>query len=408
MKTTYLLSLLSVISCASYAQVDTTNANAKSQIDTTINLDLLRSPISPASNLLGISPNEIQRPTDVKAFMVSVQNASQGFSAVPSSFGVDIAPYWFAKKASTFLEQTSKDNRFLKSFLLSVAVRNYQSKAKVDSTTQVGIGFRVSLKRGEYNRKDVLSIYKAFEDFTTLRDGKQAGDLKYQKAKKMRDSLATMEKEELVKFAQGLSRDSTNYKSIKSQRLVQDSLIAQRNQDIVDILVKEKSDIVKTFIDAKPVRTGFKLDLAGGLAWDFTDTKFNNGKVFKAGTWLTGGWELNSGHAFLFILRYLYNPVKVFADDKGVLKSKAVSTYDGGVRYNFQAKDNPFSISTEFLYRGVAAKELDNTWRAVLNANYEVSKNTILTLSLGRDFDKTFKKDGNVIAFLNFVKAFGF
>jgi hypothetical protein len=396
----YLTSIFLLIASFAYSQADTTEA----QIDTTINLNLLRAPASPASNLLGISPNEIQRPTDVKAFMLSVQNASQGFSSVPSSFGVDIAPYWFARKKYTFTEQTSRSKKILQSLVVSFAVRNYQSKSKVDSTTQVGVGLKFSLLRGVYEIEGIRKLAKNISNFSLALDAKEAKDESYKKLIKERDTLANQLADEIRTNGDNTPKAINLKRQIDKQELA----LSDRVKVLIDAVLKESEEI-KTFIEKQRiVRIGWKLDIAGGAAWDFSETKFNNGKVFKAGIWLTGGWESKSGHAFLGILRYLNNPDKVFADDKGVLKGKTVNTYDYGFRYNFQASGSPFAINAELIYRGVAAKEIDNSYRVVLNANYEVSKNTILTLSLGRDFDKTFKKDGNVIAFLNFVKGFGF
>src|ERR1043165_5047307 len=73
---------------------------AQTEIDTTIKVDLLRAPISPASNLLGFASSDIDRPTDVSAFMFSLLSAAGSFSKLPSSYAVDIAPYWFFKSSN--------------------------------------------------------------------------------------------------------------------------------------------------------------------------------------------------------------------------------------------------------------------------------------------------------------------
>ena len=52
-------------------------------IDTTIKVDLLKAPSSPASNLLGIAPSDIEKPTDVSAFMLSLQSATNSFIKLP-------------------------------------------------------------------------------------------------------------------------------------------------------------------------------------------------------------------------------------------------------------------------------------------------------------------------------------
>ncbi|WP_315820491.1 hypothetical protein [Paraflavitalea speifideaquila] len=61
-------------------------------IDTTINLDLLKSPVSPAFNMLGIGTSAIERYTDFNAFRVSIQNATKNFTTIPNSYAFEIAP----------------------------------------------------------------------------------------------------------------------------------------------------------------------------------------------------------------------------------------------------------------------------------------------------------------------------
>jgi hypothetical protein len=398
MKKLYTIVLLLPICLVAYSQ----DHNTSSGIDTTINLNLLRAPSSPASNLLGIASNEIQRPTDVKAFMLSIQNASQGFSAIPSSFSVDIAPYWFAKKNYSFSNQTRDRNQILQSLVASFAVRNFENRAKVDSTTQIGLGLRFSLLRGSYDIDGIRALAGNISDFGSALDAREQSDKTYQQLVAERDKLAQELADEIR--ANG---ESAKTVGLAKEIAAKESALSDRVKELIDVVLKE-SEQIKAFVEKQRiVRIGWKLDVAGGIAFDFPETKFDNAKILKGGLWITGGYEWKSGHSFFGILRYLNNPDKVLADDKGGLEGKSINTYDGGLRYNFQASGSAFSVNTEFIYRGVSSKVLDDSFRAVVNANYDVGRNTILTLSLGRDFDKTFKKDGSVIAFLNFIKGFG-
>jgi len=53
---------------------------AQVTVDSTIRLDLLKSPASPAFNILGIAQSDIERPADLNAFALSIQNATNNFS----------------------------------------------------------------------------------------------------------------------------------------------------------------------------------------------------------------------------------------------------------------------------------------------------------------------------------------
>jgi hypothetical protein len=369
-----------------------------SKIDTTISLNLLRAPLSPASSLLGISPNEIQRPTEVKSFMLSLQNAMQNITTLPSSFAIDVAPYWFGKDKIS--QQLSERQSIFKTLVLSIAAKNLQTKAKIDSTTQIGIGFKISLLTGTFDRADVIKLNGFFEDYANEFTKTEKSDKTYMAITSKIDSIG----KRLVRIRDNAPMDELQKLAIQIDSL--SNLKTQRIEQLSVSFLKERKGNVKDFLATKPIRTGVKLDVAGGLVWDFPETKFDNAKVLKSSVWLTGGYEHKNGFAVLGIVRYQFNPDKRFADEKGILKTKSVSTLDGGVRLNFQTEDSPFVISSEYIYRSIIGENL-RSWRWVMNASYEVSSNTILTLSLGRDFDKTFKSDGNLIAALNLVKGFG-
>lgn len=75
---------------------------------------------------------------------------------------------------------------------------------------------------------------------------------------------------------------------------------------------------------------------------------------------------------------------------------------------HYQGKDGKFLFGGEIIYRSVLNPQgVAPAWRYIVNCDYQVKKNTHLTLTLGRDFDGTFNKDGNLIAALNLVFGLG-
>ncbi len=372
----------------------------QAQTDSTkINLDLLRGPVSPASNLLGISPNDIQRPTDIKGFMLSLQNASQNFSTLPSTFAVDVAPFWLSKQGKYLTSTRDVKNTFGKTLVFSVAVRNYQSKAKIDSTTQIGLGLRFSIYReNKFRQKIIKQIYESIQFKGSLLDSAQKYNKEYQRLESQKDSVNKL---------LAVTVDSTEKVALRKKHIEITSMESIITNNIITTdSLKFLSNVIKAE-NTKLIRIGWKIDFAGGISWNIPETKFDNAQIHKVGAWLTGGYEGENGHSLFAIARWLYNPDKIFADDKGVIKNKSVNTFDIGVKYNYQMYESPLNLSFEFVHRGVASTEIENTWRATFNASYEIDKNMILTLALGRDYDKTMKKDGNVIALLNLVKGFG-
>src|SRR5688572_22312382 len=76
----FLLALGSVVSAQAVGSRDTLLA--------------LRTPISPVFALMGISPVSIERPTTPRAFALDLLSKSQNLSALPESYGVEVAPFW--------------------------------------------------------------------------------------------------------------------------------------------------------------------------------------------------------------------------------------------------------------------------------------------------------------------------
>ena len=286
-------------------------STSKSQpIDTTINLNLLRGPASPAANLLGISPNDIQRPADVTGFAVSLQNATQGFSALPNNFAVDVAPYWTTGKKGrnlSFKEFNSNKNSIAQTFVLSAGLNSLKRKNNTDSTLQAGLGFRFSIFRGKFDDTELNILAK------DLRDDRQRRLEELEKIESQNQAKID-EIEKMLELLNDLS-DKPNKSSADSLQLTLLPVAKAQRQALFDSFEAQARDKVKAqlekekkTIENKPLqRFGGKLDLAGGLAWDFPSIKFDSAQVLKAGLWVTGGAEYKDGCSFLGIIRYLYN-----------------------------------------------------------------------------------------------------
>ncbi|HEX8333177.1 MAG TPA: hypothetical protein VF622_11165 [Segetibacter sp.] len=382
------------------------------QIDTTIKLDLLKAPVSPAFNLLGIASNEVERPTDVTSFALSLQNASNNFSAIPKSYAIEIAPFLLGTKKFILNDFDKKENVFKQSFLLSGGFthKGPEGKEEVDSlkTVKLGMGTKFSIirpkwsqdTRSKYNnlieaQKQVLQDYKRFE--------------KHNKNYALWLSKRMERKEvELNKNLDATTR-SQRIAALKIEIAGLDSLINLDANDKLRISSEAFQQTKEIASNFKAERKGLFLDFSGGFALDFPANQFTKGRAYKAGTWLTGGYESgNKGITSMFILRYLYNPETIFADPNNLLKSENYSTFDAGGRILFNADRGKLTFSTEGIYRSILkSDQLEPSWRFVLNTEYSIGMNRVLTFSFGRDFDGTISKGGNLIAAINFITGFG-
>lgn len=375
---------------------------AQEVIDST-SVDQLNAPSNPAFNLMGISPSTIDRPTDLSAFRLSIQNASTSFTKIPSNYAVEFSPAaLFSVKNQTLqkFNSTKPKDYLWQTLSLSIGITqsNLADKETGDSTsyTKLGFGLKVSLIRPKWNDSTSVYVNRLY--------AMQAEELK-----KYESSVDSVYKNDPVlhQLELSLKQANGNADSINARvkRLgdYRQSLVKKLFVAVNTVRIKEQASKLKIS------RSGCFLDFATGLALDFPDTRFNNSMVSKAGAWLTGGYESGaSGLSILGIARYLFQPDKIFADATGKLGSKNISTFDAGARLAFTGLEGKFTAGAEALYRSVLNKNtIDPSWRLVFNAEYSVGKNQKITLALGRNFDGTITKSGNLIAALNFIRGFG-
>ena len=389
-------------------------------------LDLLRAPISPASNLLGFAQSEIDKPTDVSDFMASIQSATNAYTTLPSNYAIDLAPFWLLRNkvnmgdiSTVGLEKSSGKNVLKQTLVLSIAIKNPDSIAAGfnHNSTYAGLGFRFSIYRGDY-------------DFTTKQKLHQIAELQKlklsfidKKADSIYDNLPT-EINELKETRKRIFADfDSNDESADNIALGELLYKKQSKLDsIISIKIEElfnsgqKSEDSKTIDDKikklasefQLARVGFSWEVSGGVSNEFRQKNFNNSKLYNAGLWTTLGYTWEKSGALLGILRYLYNPDKIFALDDLTNEVKNISTFDTGLRYIVGGPQSKFNGSLEAVYRSVLNKDTyDSSWRLMLNLDYAVLKNQKLTFSFGRNYDGTTNDDNNLIATLGTVFGFG-
>lgn len=392
---------------------------AQSTIDTTIKVDLLNAPASPASNLLGIAPSDIDKPTDVSAFMLSLQSASNSFTRLPSNYAIDIAPYWLFKNSKKgdittegFRKSGGKD--VLKQTLVfSFAIRSPDSTettALHAGSVYGGFGFKFSILRGKYDNSTIEALDKI----------KELQDLRLEILEDMLTDLQENNNQELadlkkkrIEMLKGKSADSIKIIKASEAYIALNKAINEKAAEVIKPASTEKLDDLEKRIQViasefQTFRTGFTWDVAGGVSTEFRNRTFNNSKIYNAGVWTTIGYTDTTYGAGLFILRLLHNPDQVFAKDNMINEMGNITTFDAGLRYIYAKPQSKFSASVEAIYRSILSSNTINpSWRLVFNADYKILANQKLTFSIGRNFDGVLTKNGNLIAALTFLKGFG-
>jgi hypothetical protein len=86
----------------------------------------------------------------------------------------------------------------------------------------------------------------------------------------------------------------------------------------------------------------------------------------------------------------------------------AYHSFDYGTRLLYDSPGDKFTFGGEFIYRNIANNPaIKSSWRYALSTDYQIGKNQLLSFNIGRDFDGTVNKGGNLLAALNFIVGFG-
>lgn len=351
-------------------------------------LNLLEAPSSPAFVLMGIEPATVEKPTNLTDLSLVVNNATQGFTALPQNFALQFSPYWLLRdngKRLTYQQYNSNRVADILPQTLQISLGVAQPEIlALAGATKLGAGVKFSLLRG------------------TL-------DTAVTQALAARQRAANLENATLTARILELTR--TKYGGVVPNPTTNPVGFAAYQQDIdnLEALVREEPLVRATRLRAMQRlaevpfgRYGWKLDVAGGLALDFPDQRFNNSRVDRWGVWLTGGYELPRGHwSVLGVARLLTSP------SSAELTPRQTS-FDAGARviYNKLLRQKG-ALSIEYAHRAVTNGTAESSDRYVFNVEYPFLPNQLLTLSLGRNFDGSSLQEGNLIAALNLVFGLG-
>lgn len=375
-------------------------------------LDLLKAPASPASNMLGIATEEVQRPTDVTAFMASLRQATDDFSALPVNYAADFAPYWLCRKGDqgTATERVLRKDklgagegstaweRFAQSVVVSTAVAGLGTADGEDPRdTKAGFGLKMSLITPEANTGTVDAL-------NDIRAGlRKMGEVDALQVQQRLDADAEyLAYQQLMTAAAAGSPEKAVYvaKMVERRAAMEEEI--EREWDAAEV-----ARLSKLGEDFEIEREGAFLDLSTGLAIEFVDRDFGNGQFRQGGLWLTGGYTL-PGFTATGMGRLLFEaPVTVALSDS-TSRSDNVKDLDLGANIAFDKNGRPFTFSLEWLLRMKwTGEETTDTWRLVANASYSFQENKAITFSFGRNFDGTTTQGGNLVAALNLLLGFG-
>lgn len=395
-------------------------AQISQEVDTTLTIDMMVIPNSPAFTLLGISPNSVDKPTTPTDFAFSVINAANSLSGIPKNYAIEIAPVpLLLQKKKTYNQFSNKEHKLMNTLGQTFTISaGFSSSDTVNTTrpgfirTRSGIGFKVSLLRGKVDTAfdDYKnSIQKVRKELDRIHSGSVRWKDSLEKSDLIYMLLDAERKKIMAQFSAPSLSDSVRIFRSDSLRSALDAIHESLHARIEVVklqMAKQQMDkaaaLKKEIEKIKFKRYGLMLDLAGGLVLGFRNDDFQNSIVQQYAFWMNGGYSMKKGFDFVLLARYNTNVGGLIGKDG---KPKELNSFDTGAKIEYTSRDKRFTIGGEAVMRTLS----DTTvYRYTFNAGYQVKTNQALTLSVGKNFanDKV-NLGGTLIAALNYIIEFG-
>jgi len=348
----------------------------------------LRTPTSPAFVLLGITPTTVERPTTPRAVATSfLSHFTEGGGAIlPRQFALEVGPYWLWSHPRLTIEDYmgaggSLGNKLGTSLqrTLSIAVAaadsSFQSPGPVSRDTSIfrlAASVRASPFRGRVADTNCVA---RLEDYIL-----QARSLYV--AQHLEDSL---------KVHPELENDSEALEALSKALLA----AAKESQDGKGYVDEKGRPVQDDCVAALSARTGFILDMAGGVVTRFPAQAFKAGELSGWAIWVTPSYVPNARLSLVGVLR---------AGKQSGVRRLSQSYTDLGGRGIF-AWDR-FALSSEIVWRHTSQDDVgDDLYRVNLGFDVKLSGNVWINTAFGRDFNAD--DAGSLIALANFQYSLG-
>jgi len=415
--------LLLLLSYCGYSQDQTPNKNLDNQVKS------LQLNSSPAYVVLGVDPENIQRPNSPTDFIASVQSAVVNDKLQPN-FAMETSPYYWGKKKPGSKKFDVYDyilvndywQNIAKSITLSFATSPSDSItfSKIPGGTGLGLGMHLQLVQGRVSpnvRKNLQGWYQ----YTRLQGVLESMIQTLEGANLPIEDMDTWMDETLSVGSNKSISDGEKMviKSLLQQKLKKNSF-TPNDLDAIrkvrdDVVTKSKTAIGQVNTYQFPLtREGFMLEFAVANASIAANSNWQDLQSAKTAIWLTPSYRFNINKDPEII-----DFIDLMAVVRVTINSKSTDTsnyIDAGGK--LQWVHNKLSLSAESIFRWLSNKPENQakayTVRTDVTISYKLNDVVTFKATFGSNFDgnsthysdpsKIFAVGGFHFGFSNFLK----
>lgn len=404
-----------------------------------INLTKLQTPTFPAASIINNQVGTISRPKSFRSLEASIFSNyidQNGGLTIPNDFALEFSPYWAQPNLKIsneeFLAPTVSQS-LIQNLAFSVSSTNNFVLGDSSKSNALGFGVRTMLFRGnntilnEYNK--LKKGYRISLDLVNLIDDidndsatvKELNNKYFEEVKKNKTKLFG----EFTKNQQNIIVG--NYIEYIRKHLAAESLAKKISKDDYEEIIDNLTDdflqvdqILESIYKIRRNRPGFKLEVAGAIALDFPANQTDYSYIPKFGIWASPSYSFDQvdWFEFLGVVRFYHFNLdfyKTYFPNTEVFEN----TWDFGFR--LVLKWEKFAFESEFVWNKsntVIHKETDaqgvtttesktkNDFQYIINFNYQLDDDIILSYNFGKSFDPFVAINGNMISSLSLNLGF--
>lgn len=423
--------------------------------DSDFNLENIKAPSMPSATIIGTQVNDVNSPKSLKdletAVFTNYLNSGQSLT-VPNNYALEINPFMISGMKNfdykSYLENDPPKNIW-RNLSISIATTNKFLTQDSVFTNAVGLSVRTIILNGEPSEKASNAFLLALDQNlntldinskvrTILDDCLQDTSNLYTINGICSCVIQQFEKNELQdsngNVLTGNELESKKILIEPAETIIK-SVFAKIDKNTPKEKVEEEFDNIYKQSKLIPVLKNLRQELAGvktnrfGLRWDvnwalalnFPTNDFNYSIVPRWGLWTDLSYQSEDVENFTFIAlgRFIIN------NDDYINKYQPVNgnfttgnVYDLGLKVAYDL--DKFSMSIEYVYRLNTNKQTkiiegeeyertikNDTRKYLININYNLSDDIILSYNIGKDFDTISQSQGDLISGLSINFGFG-
>ncbi len=330
--------------------------------------EFLRTPPTPAFTVLDIEPSAVERPATPSDAAVALVNTFRN-DGVPKNFAFESSPYWLVSRPHvTWREDAQRSVGQSLARTTSASAATAETGTELAPITSLAFGFRTLIFSGRLSAQ----TFNALENLEKRLAENGAVFLTL-----MRGQGLTALETELLDCTIPRPPSPPPSESAR-QKCVAD--YEAKKRELTSIVLqseafKRASAPLTSGGNVVARREGFFLEVAGAVAWNFADAKWDAHEFRKAAIWVTPSYA-SRGWAALGVIRY---------EDTRVTGMDAL---DWGGRILYSTSN--YAVSLEYVERSpINNATLTHSHRLVGIGEYRVTSGTWIVASFGKDLQQT-------------------